>query len=104
MRVVYNIKDGENQSSTVKLDVKSVQIQEVKKLMGIRGILDLITKKGLPMVGYEVINDLMFLYHWCIDRLPENCQEFVQFISQEFPIIIDVHVFMLILVYCCRIS
>ena len=90
--MIYNIKDGENQSSAVKLAVKTVQIQEVKKLKGIRGLLDLITQKGLPMVGYEVINDLLFLYQWCIDRLPENCQDFIKSISQEFPIIIDVHV------------
>ena len=88
------MKDGENDATTVNMNVKSIQIKEIKKLVGIRRILELITGKRLPMVGYEILNDLMFLYHWCIDKLPEKCQDFVRCISQEFPLIIDVHVFL----------
>lgn len=90
--MIYNLKDGEDESSAVATNVKSVKIQEIKKLVGIRRILELISGKQLPLLGYEILNDLMFLYHWCIDRLPDKCQDFLRFLSQEFPLIIDVHV------------
>lgn len=90
--MIYNVKDGQDESAAVATNVKGVKIQEVKKLVGIRRILELITGKRLPLVGYEILNDLMFLYHWCIDRLPEKCQDFLRSISNDFPLIVDVHV------------
>ena len=40
----------------------------------------------------EMLNDLMFSYHWCVDRLPETCRNFVTNVARDFPLIIDVQV------------
>ena len=39
-----------------------------------------------------MMNDVLFLYHWCIDKLPETCEEFIRQCHREFPILIDVRV------------
>ena len=78
------------------MGVQELRVQEVTKLVGIRRVLELISGKHLPLIGFEMMNDLMFLYNWCIDRLPETCSEFLRRLRTEFPLIVDVrvHVFL----------
>lgn len=90
--MIYNIKNGENEADAVATNVKAVKIEEIKKIVGIRRIIDLIAGRKLPVVGFEIMNDMMFLYHWCIDRLPEKCQDFVRCLGYDFPLVVDVHV------------
>lgn len=72
--------------------MKVLRAEEVSKAVGIRRVLELISGKHLPLVGFEMLNDLMFSYHWCVDRLPEKCQSFVTSMAQDFPLVVDVKV------------
>lgn len=85
LRVIFNGEKGDT-------DVKTLKINEITKLVGIRRILEVISSKQVPMIGYEMMNDILFLYHWCIDKLPETCAEFIRQCHREFPILIDVRV------------
>ena len=67
-------------------------MEEVTRMVGIRRVLELLSGKRLPLVGFEMLNDLMFSYHWCVDRLPETCRNFVTNVARDFPLIIDVQV------------
>ena len=99
----------------VEMDIKSLKINEIKKKVGIRRILELITGKKVALVGYEMLQDLMFLYHWCIDRLPSRCEDFIRNVHSEFPFVIDVQVILVLFfndrqfcmykvwLHCCRI-
>ena len=74
------------------MGVQELRVQEITKLVGIRRVLELISGKHLPLIGFEMMNDLMFLYHWCIDKLPETCSEFLRRLRTDFPLIVDVRV------------
>lgn len=72
--------------------MKVLRVEEVTRMVGIRRVLELLSGKRLPLVGFEMLNDLMFSYHWCVDRLPETCRNFVTNVARDFPLIIDVQV------------
>ena len=92
LRATYNVRDGEATIDTTGSDVKVLRAEEVSKAVGLRRVLELLSGKRLPLVGFEMLNDLMFSYHWCVDRLPEKCQNFVTSLACDFPLIIDVKV------------
>ena len=89
LRLIYSENEGEDDA---KAKIKEMKIQEVKKLVGVRKIVDAISERQLPVIGFEVLNDLMFLMNWCVDRLPSTCSEFVEMVSKIFPLVIDVQV------------
>ena len=92
LRATCNLRDGDATIDTSGSDVKVLRVEEVTKMVGIRRVLELLSGKRLPLVGFEMLNDLMFSYHWCVDRLPETCQNFVTNVARDFPLIIDVQV------------
>ena len=94
LRATYNLRDGDATVDTSDSDVKLLRVEEVTKMVGIRRVLELLSGKRLPLVGFAalLISALMFSYHWCVDRLPETCQNFVTNVARDFPLIIDVQV------------
>ena len=92
LRVTCNQREGETTIDTSGSDVKVLRAEEVGKAVGIRRVLELLSGKRLPLVGFEMLNDLMFSYHWCVDRLPDKCQSFVANLARDFPLVIDVKV------------
>ncbi|OAO16972.1 Poly(A)-specific ribonuclease PARN-like domain-containing protein [Blastocystis sp. ATCC 50177/Nand II] len=90
LRATCNLRDGDATIDTSDSDVKLLRVEEVTKMVGIRRVLELLSGKRLPLVGFEMLNDLMFSYHWCVDRLPETCRNFVTNVARDFPLIIDV--------------
>ena len=88
LRVYFNPPSASGDDTSP--DVNALRIQEVKKLVGLRRVLELISGKRLPLVGFEMMNDLMFLYHWAIEKLPASCADFMRVIHAEFPMVIDV--------------
>lgn len=73
-------------------DIKSLRISEIQSRIGIRRIVDAIAERKIPLVGFEMLQDLMFLFHWCVDRLPPTCHEFISQVRSVFSTIIDIHV------------
>ena len=90
VRVIFN-SSTEDQKTT-NMGEQELRVQELTKLVGIRRVLELISGKHLPLIGFELMNDIMFLYHWCIDKLPETCSEFLRRLRTDFPLIVDVRV------------
>lgn len=87
--MIFN-KDFEKKGEIT--DIKSLKIHEIQSRIGVRRIIDVLSELKTPLVGFEMFQDLMFLFHWYIDRLPPTCQEFLQQVRSVFSTIIDVHV------------
>lgn len=87
--MIFN-KDFEKKGEIT--DIKSLKISEIQSRIGIRRIIDAISERKIPLVGYEMFQDLMFLFHWCVDLLPPTCHEFIAQLRDVFSSIIDIHV------------
>lgn len=88
--MIYNATEGEAADSAA--DVKTMRVEEITRLVGLRRVLELISGKRLPLVGFEMLNDMMFSYHWSVDRLPATCEEFVRCVAADYPLVVDVKV------------
>ena len=55
LRATYNLRDGDATIDTSDSDVKLLRAEEVTKMMGIRRVLELLSGKRLPLVGFAAL-------------------------------------------------
>jgi hypothetical protein len=56
----------------------------IEEAIGLRKVLDMITKSQKALVGHNVFQDLVFIWSQFIAKLPENLDSFCHLIPQSF--------------------
>ena len=104
-------KDNQNESMSLsqKLDNLSILSEEKKEEIidlfqeeyGFTIIIDRLIESGVPIVGHNMIFDIMFLYNQFIDDLPDTYDEFTKNWASCFPFTYDTK---LLSSYCSLIN
>lgn len=88
-RKLESAESNKSKPSEVTVDPK----EQYKKLFdeeyGFTYILDMLVEAKIPLVGHNMIFDVMFLYYQCIDDFPETYEEFRKSWHAHFPLTYD---------------
>lgn len=67
-----------------------IQIEKlISEEYGFTEIIDALSDSKLPIVGHNMIYDVMFMYHQFVDDLPATYDEFVKTMHSNFPLFYD---------------
>lgn len=62
---------------------------EVKQEMGFTRVVEMLIESRRPMVGHNMIHDLVYIYNQFIDVLPDTYINFAEQLNAKFPFIYD---------------
>ncbi|RPB13962.1 ribonuclease CAF1 [Morchella conica CCBAS932] len=63
--------------------------KDLQKAIGLRHLIDALFKSKKPLVGHNLITDLVYLYQCFIGNLPDTEKEFAAIIHAAFPVVLD---------------
>ena len=73
----------------------------IREEYGFTVIMDILVEAKKPLIGHNMIFDIMFLYHQFIDEFPESYDEFTRSWASNFPLTYDTK---LLSSYCSAIK
>lgn len=68
---------------------KEENATKFRELIGFRQVYKALTEANKPVVGHNLLYDLMFVHRWLESPLPENYLEFKKELKSKFPVIFD---------------
>lgn len=63
--------------------------KDLQKAIGLRHLIDALFKSKKPLVGHNLITDLVYLYQCFIGNLPDTEKEFAAIIHAAFPVCVS---------------
>lgn len=74
---------------TLTPELKNLVDIEVRQEMGFTSVIELMILSKKPMVGHNMIHDLVYIYNQFIDVLPDSYLKFAEDFNKKFPKIYD---------------
>jgi hypothetical protein len=78
------VENQETTQSTIKNARKDKFENRIEEAIGLRKVIDMITKSQKVLVGHNVFQDLVFIWSQFIAKLPDNVESFCRLIPQSF--------------------
>lgn len=82
-------RDKESIWGTVASRVRETAEREMYEAVGFRHVIDILEECKKPLVGHNMLLDLVMLYAHFIEDTPQELAEFKKLLHKKFPIVID---------------